>query len=138
MKEKVVRISVTIPKNLYKEFEAVAKSSGFRKRSKAVSEALKKFILEYKKLESLPKVECTGTITYTYRHDVPKLLESLLDIQHHYHDAITSLLHVHLDPERCLETIVFRGDVETFKKVVMRLKNLRTENVQYVVVPHGS
>lgn len=134
MSEKAVRISVTIPENLYREFEQVARRAGFKKRSRAVSEALKNFINEYKGLEALPKAPCTGTITFTYLHDKPKLLESLINLQHEYGKAITSSLHVHLDPERCLETIVVKGDTEIFREMVERLKTLRVENVQYVVI----
>ena len=135
MAEKAVRISVTIPEVLYREFEHVARRAGFRKRSRAVSEALKGFINEYRSLEALPKAPCTGTITFTYLHGRPGLLEALLDLQHEYGKFITSSLHVHLDPERCLETIVVKGSTGTFREIVEKLKTLRVENVRYVVIP---
>jgi len=132
-KPRVVRVSITIPENLYREFEVLAKKAGFKKRSRAVSEALKCFISEYKSLEALPKAKCTGTITFTYLHGRPGLLDELTDIQHAYSKAIVASLHVHLDPERCLETIVLRTDTELFKEIVEKLKNMRVENVRYVV-----
>jgi len=135
MSDGVVRISVTIPRSLYREFESTAKAAGFRKRSRAVSEALKRFITEYKSLEALPEGMCTGVITFTYFHDIPGLLDTLTDLQHKYSGVIAASLHVHLDEKRCLETIVIRGNTETFRKLIEKLKTLRTENVQYVVMP---
>jgi len=134
MVERVIRISVTIPEELYREFETIARKAGFKKRSRAVSEALKNFISEYKRLESLPKVPCTGTITFTYLHETPGLLDALTEIQHQYSKAIAASLHVHLDPERCLETIVVKSNTETFREIVEKLKTMRVERVQYVVI----
>ena len=135
MAEKVVRISVTIPEKLYREFESVAKKTGFKKRSKAVSEALKDFISEHKRLDSLPKASCTGTITFTYLHGTPGLLEALTEVQHKYSKVIAASLHVHLDPERCLETVVIKGDTETFREMVEKLRTMRIDKLQYVVIP---
>jgi CopG family nickel-responsive transcriptional regulator len=135
MSEKAVRISITIPEALYRKFEQVARKAGFKKRSRAVGEALKCFISEYKSLEALPKASCTGTIIFTYLHDKPGLLEAITDLQHQYGKIITSSLHVHLDPERCLETIVIKGNTEVFREIVERLKTLRVDKVQYVVIP---
>ena len=138
MSEKAVRISVTIPQALCLEFEQVAKKAGFKKRSRAVSEALKGFIREHKSLEALPKVPCTGIITFTYLHDKPGLLKAITNLQHRYGRIITSSLHVHLDPKRCLETVVVSGSTETFRRIVEELKTLKVENVQYVVIPQKS
>ena len=68
--EKVTRISVTIPENLLKEFDKTSRIVGYRKRSRAVSEAIRKFIVEHKLLEEMKLGDCAGTVTYTYNHEI--------------------------------------------------------------------
>ena len=48
MCEKETRINVTTPKSLLKDFDEVARMVGYRKRSRAVCEAVRWFVLENK------------------------------------------------------------------------------------------
>ena len=133
--EKVTRISVTIPENLLKEFDKTSRIVGYRKRSRAVSEAIRKFIVEHKLLEEMKLGDCAGTVTYTYNHEIRGLADKITEIQHKYSDIINSTLHVHLDEKICLETLTVRGNVDKVKKLIRRLKSIRIENLQYVLLP---
>ena len=48
------------------------------------------------------------------------------DIQHHYHDVITSTMHVHLEFEKCLEIIAVSGPYERVKKLKEALQRLKS------------
>ncbi|MFA5083095.1 MAG: nickel-responsive transcriptional regulator NikR, partial [Hydrogenophilaceae bacterium] len=49
-----------------------------------------------------------------YDHHERQLSERLTDMQHHAHDLVVSSMHVHLDHDNCLETLILHGDtVET-------------------------
>jgi len=48
------------------------------------------------------------------------------DIQHHFHEVITSVMHVHLEFEKCLEIIAVSGPFERVKKLKEALQKLRS------------
>ncbi len=135
MQRRAVRISVTLPAELYRDFERAAKAIGYKKRSRAVGDALQRFVAEYRTLEEVEEGICAGTITYTYKHNVRGLLDSLTDLQHEYSDVINTSLHIHLDKENCLETLAVSGKVIMVRELVKRLKTLKIGNAQYVLMP---
>jgi CopG family nickel-responsive transcriptional regulator len=53
--------------------------------------------------------EIVGTVTIVYDHHMRGLSDRLTGHQHGHHDAVISVLHVHLNPRDCLEVIVVRG-----------------------------
>jgi CopG family nickel-responsive transcriptional regulator len=135
MREKAARISITIPRSLLKDFDETTCIIGYKKRSKAVCDAIRRFVAEHKILNQLKVKSCAGTVTYTYKHHVRGLTEDLLEIQHEYSGVINATLHIHLDEENCLEILSVRGDAEKIRNLVSKLKTLKTENVQYVLLP---
>jgi len=135
MQRRAVRISVTLPAELYRDFERAAKAMGYKKRSRAVGDALQRFVAEYRTLEEVEEGICAGTITYTYKHNVRGLLDSLTDLQHEYSDVINTSLHIHLDKENCLETLAVSGKVVMVRELVKRLKTLKIGDIQYVLMP---
>ena len=50
-----------------------------------------------------PDREVFGTVTLVYDHHVRLLTEKLTELQHRYHSAILSSMHVHLDHDNCLD-----------------------------------
>ena len=49
------------------------------------------------------------------------------DIQHHFHDIILSVMHLHLEFEKCLELIAVSGPYDRVRKLkedLQRLKNI--------------
>lgn len=135
MREKAVRISITIPEDLLKDFDETIHVIGYRKRSKAVCDAIRRFVSEYKVLNQLKIKGCAGTVTYTYKHHIRGLTKSLLEIQHEYSEIINATLHIHLDEENCLEILSVKGNTEKIRSLIGKLKTLKTENVQYVLLP---
>jgi len=135
MREKAARISITIPRSLLKDFDETTRIIGYKKRSKAVCDAIRRFVAEHKILNQLKVKSCAGTVTYIYKHHIRGLTEDLLEIQHEYSGVINATLHIHLDEENCLEILSVRGDAEKIRNLVSKLKTLKTENVQYVLLP---
>ncbi|MCS7185092.1 MAG: nickel-responsive transcriptional regulator NikR, partial [bacterium] len=116
------RISVTIPKDVLNALENIMKEKGIRKRSNAITKAVELFIEENKML-SRKEEECVGTISYIFEHK-RELLDKLLDLQHTYSNEIISTLHVHLDIERCFETLVVKGKIEKIRELINELMNM--------------
>ena len=103
----LARIGIAIPEDLLEEFDRLIERRGYTNRSEAVRDLVRKELVE--ETSASPKAEVYGTVTIIYDHHARLLLDKLTEIQHHYHDAIISSLHVHLDHDNCLEVILVRG-----------------------------
>lgn len=128
-----VRFSVTVPEDLMKEFDEALSRMGYRKRSKAVQDAIRMFLSEYRwvKGEGL----CVGAILVVFNHDVKGSEEELTDIQHSYGRVVNSTLHVHLTSENCLEIIAVRGEAEEVHRLSEKLRTVKgVEVVKFVGV----
>ena len=77
-----------------------------RTRSEAVRDLVRKELVD--EIAASPTAEVYGTVTLIYDHHARLLLDKLTDIQHEYHEAIMSSVHVHLDHDNCLEVILVR------------------------------
>lgn len=131
MKE-VERISVTIPKDVLNTLENIMREKGIRKRSNVITKAVELFI-EENNMFSRKEGECVGTISYIFEHK-KELLDKLLDLQHKYSNEIISTLHIHLDVEKCFETLVVRGKIEKIRELINELMDMKLKNIGYKIV----
>ncbi|MGQ9780898.1 MAG: nickel-responsive transcriptional regulator NikR [Nitrososphaeria archaeon] len=129
--DKAARISITLPRQTLKDFEKSMREIGIRKRSTAVRKAMEAFVRENRALSGNVRTRNVGTISYVYRHDKRELLDRLLDIQHDFGNIIVSTLHVHLDAERCFETLIVRGKTREIKTFIDRLLGLELSNISH-------
>jgi CopG family nickel-responsive transcriptional regulator len=113
---KIVRVGVTFPPDLLKDFDEIIKKMGYQNRSKAVQDAVRMFISEKKWLHA-EKGTQAGVIMLLYDHEARGLETALTHIQHHYSNIICSTMHIHLSERECLETIALRGDVTKIRKL---------------------
>ena len=101
------RIGVAIDTDLLEKFDRLIEQRGYTNRSEAFRDLIRDELVE-KNWES-PDSHVVGTVTLVYDHHVRMLSEKLTDIQHDYHHAVLSTLHVHLDHDHCLEVLVVKG-----------------------------
>ena len=127
MSNDLMRFSVAMPENLLMQFDQLVAKRGLAKnRSEVIRDLVR---------EALVEEECTvlgrevmGTLTIVYNHHTTDLQSKLHDIQHRYLDAIISSMHVHLDPENCLEVIVLRGesgDVRDIANILLGVRGVK-------------
>jgi len=109
------RIGVAIDTDLLNKFDKLIGQRGYTNRSEAFRDLIRDELVE-KTWES-PESQVVGTVTLVYDHHVRMLNEKLTGIQHDYHHAILSTLHVHLDHDNCLEVVVVRGRSAEVRKV---------------------
>jgi CopG family nickel-responsive transcriptional regulator len=115
-KEKVARISMSLPDALLNDFDETSKKKGYFKRSEAIRDALRNFILESKWTTDENAV-LTGTISLVYDHEVRSLVDKLTDIQHDSGVLIKASLHLHLDEHNCMEIIAMEGKAKELRKL---------------------
>jgi CopG family nickel-responsive transcriptional regulator len=92
----LARIGIAIPEELLAEFDRLIERRGYATRSTA---------------------EVYGAVTLIYDHHARLLLDKLTDLQHQYHEAVMSSVHVHLDHDNCLEVILVRGKSASVRKL---------------------
>jgi len=123
-KEKVARISMSLPEELLADFDETSKKKGYFKRSEAIRDALRNFILESKWTTDEDAV-VTGTISLVYDHEVRSLMDKLTDVQHDSGILIKASLHLHLDEHNCMEIIAMEGKAKELKKLSEEILGIR-------------
>ena len=113
---KIIRVGVTFPPDLLKDFDKLIRKMGYQTRSKAVQDAVRMFVSEKKWLHE-EKGTQAGVIMILYDHEVRGLEDSLTHIQHHYTNIICSTMHIHLSERECLEAIAVKGDASKVRKL---------------------
>ena len=105
------RITITLDDDLVEQFEAFRKQRGYGNRSEAFRDLIRDR-LGAEQLASAVGGDCLATLTYVYNHHQRELACRTTQLSHDHHDLAVSTLHVHLDHDNCMETVVLRGPLE--------------------------
>ena len=109
------RIGVAISTDLLDKFDKLIEKRGYTNRSEAFRDLIRNELVQEVVGES--DSEVFGTVTLVYDHHARMLTDKLTEIQHKYHSAVLSNLHVHLDHDNCLEVILVRGKATVVRKL---------------------
>ncbi len=120
---KVTRFSVSLSAQLLAEFDRLIAKKAYASRSKAIGDAIRSYIMDYKWSEE--KEAGFGVITILYDHTVRGVTEKIIEVQHHFHDLINSNTHLHLDEENCLEVLIVKADAGKINALASKLQALR-------------
>lgn len=117
--EKTLRISISLDSNSYKLLENLRKEENYGNRSEFLRDLVREYL---KKKTSKKNVNSVGVIVIIYNHRQRMLEEKLTEFQHSYFKVIYSTTHIHLDREKCLESVVLKGKAKDIKKIFNILK----------------
>jgi CopG family nickel-responsive transcriptional regulator len=120
------RFTISLEDELASQFQDYIDEHGYKNRSEAMRDLIREK-LENKRLEQA-EGSCIGTLTYLYDHHERELAKRLTQTHHHHHDLSISTLHVHLDHDNCMETVVVKGnikDVQQFASSVITQAGVR-------------
>lgn len=117
-----VRFGISIHPELLSKFDELIEAKGYQNRSEAIRDLIRKFLVEKEWEED---EEIIGTVTIVYNHHTRELPDTVTEFQHHHYRSILSSLHVHLDPDNCLEVIVLRGRAGEIRRFADRLIGTR-------------
>jgi CopG family nickel-responsive transcriptional regulator len=127
------RITISVDDELAQAFERLVERRGYLNRSEAFRDLVRKELDQASLGEGAAKAEkhaktdkhgkggrykpvqarhCVAALSYVYNHHERQLANRLTEIQHARHDVAVAALHVHLDHDNCLETLVLRGPLE--------------------------
>lgn len=102
------RFTISLDDDLASAFDAWIASRAYANRSEAVRDLLRAE-LQSADLRDGRATFCVASLSYVYNHHERELAERLTGLQHDHHDLAVSTMHVHLDHQHCLETVVLRG-----------------------------
>ncbi|MFC1486348.1 hypothetical protein ACFLRN_01480 [Thermoproteota archaeon] len=60
-----------------------------------------------------------------YNHEMRELESDLTDTQHTFETIISASMHVHINKDKCLETITVKGPAKKIKRLVEKLRARR-------------
>ncbi len=134
------RISISVDSELATAFDAFLRRRGYGNRSEAVRDLIRR-ALEEERLEEADPPHCVASLTYVYNHHERELASRLTGSQHEHHDLAHATLHVHLDHDHCLETVILRGatqEVREFADGVCAQRGVRHGRLHLVPVQESS
>jgi len=115
----LVRFSVSVERPLFERLESLVCQSGYENRSEYVRDLIREKLVEK---EWKAGEEAIGTITLVYNHHLRQLSDRLAKVQHHHHEHILAVTHVHLDHDYCVEAILIRGKAEEIRHIADELR----------------
>ncbi len=133
------RITMSIDEKLASEFDALIAARGYTSRSEAMRDLLRREVEASRAAEDAQS-HCVASLSYVYNHHARELAERLTDAQHAHHDMIVASMHVHLDHEHCLESVVLKGPtaaVRAFAEKVQAERGVRHGCLNAISVEAG-
>lgn len=129
------RITISLDEALAREFDALIERRGYRNRSEAIRDLLRKQ-LEAARSEK-ESGYCVANLSYVYNHHARDLAERLTELQHAHHDLTVATMHAHLDHDNCLESVILRGptaSVRAFTDALTAERGVRHGQINIVSV----
>jgi CopG family transcriptional regulator, nickel-responsive regulator len=124
-RERVTRISMSLPTNLLLDFDNSMSKSGYTDRSKALQTAIHSFINNYEWEDGGNSEYGAGAIIMLYDNHAYNQDKKSIQIQHEYREVISATTHLHLDGDNCLETIMVTGKIKKIKDLAKSLSQNR-------------
>jgi len=116
------RFSISLDEQLLEQFDGYIRPRGYSNRSEAVRDLIRKVLVNE---EWEQDSEVVGVVSIVYNHHQPQLQEKITELQHTYHNLITSTTHVHMEHHNCLEVTIVKGRVTLVRELAENLMALR-------------
>lgn len=102
------RVTISLDETLATAFDQHIEAQGYASRSEAVRDLVRRAIDNPSATNGAGI--CVANLSYVYNHHIRALAQRLTEMAHHQHDLVVATMHVHLDHENCLESIILKGD----------------------------
>lgn len=134
------RFTISLDSQLAADFDRLIAARGYGNRSEAVRDLVRALLERERAAQSESGHEngyCVANLSYVFNHHERDLAERLTELQHGQHDLTVATLHVHLDHENCLESVMLRGParaVRAFADALIAERGVRHGMVNLVAV----
>ncbi|MGQ0618988.1 MAG: nickel-responsive transcriptional regulator NikR [Panacagrimonas sp.] len=130
------RFTISIDDDLADAFDAWAHRHRYQQRSEAFRDLLRAQI-EQERFEFQEADHCVAALSFVYNHHERDLASRLTSGQHEHHGLVMATLHVHLDHDHCLETVLLRGRTDrvgSYAQSVIAERGVRHGRVHQIPV----
>ena len=135
-KEKVVRFSVSLPSELFVEFDKRVEALDYSSRSEYVRDLIREKMVQ-DEWDKKSKEKMLGVLCIAYSHHQSDLVMQMLEFEHHAKVEIICTNHLHVDHENCMESINLRGtadEIEKFSAKIAGLKGVKFAKLTKVAI----
>lgn len=120
----LIRFGVSIEKELLDNFDKLVSKRSYSTRSESIRDLIRDALIE-QKIEADSQTIVLGSLTLVYDHHASNLLQEMANIQHHHHDLILSVMHLHVSHDDCLEVLALNGKVSQISELSNNLISLK-------------
>jgi CopG family nickel-responsive transcriptional regulator len=119
----VVRISLSLPSEVYEGLDQLIQARGYENRSQAVGEILRKELVTHRRNQ--PESVMAGTISLFYDEGKSGIQSKVSAILRTHVKEVVSSLSVMLEDQRRMEVLVVQGPVQVLDSLVRDLNACR-------------
>ena len=113
------RITFSLPDETAERFFSFFAEPGYTNRSEAFRDLIRK--AEADRLSASDDQPCAAVVSYVFNHNERRLAERTTETQHEHLDVVHSVMHVHVGPEDCLESLVLLGKTGSVLEAANRI-----------------
>lgn len=122
-KEKLSRISVSLPESLLSDLDRMVDDKNYDSRSQALVDMIHKQLNEHFEDEGAHVM--AGTINLVYDHSIPNLQKHLAELQYKYLDEVISCLNVNLTKAQTMSVVLVQGPTARLKTIANEMISQR-------------
>jgi CopG family nickel-responsive transcriptional regulator len=122
-KDKLRRISISLPESLLDGLDQMTNERGFESRSQAICDMINLQLNEHR--EKQGREIMTGTVNLMYNHATQGLQKKLHDLQFEFIDEVISSLNVNLTHTNTLSIILVQGPADKLNMIADKMITLR-------------
>ncbi len=122
-KEKLSRISISLPESLLDGLDQMVNERGFESRSQAICDMINLQLNDHRAKQGHEVM--TGTVNLVYNHSTPGLQKKLHDLQFEFIDEVISSLNVNLTHTNTLSIILVQGPADKLNMIANKMITLR-------------
>lgn len=114
--DKVTRISISLEPKLLKEFDKIIKKKDYKKRSEAIRDVIRDYIMKEKHEATI-----VGLIKVVYDHRINK---SLRDVENEYSCLVKASMQTPIDKHKSIYVVIVKGKKHRINKFIEKIKGL--------------
>lgn len=114
-------VSLSLPRPLLEQTDALVRERGYRGRSELVRAALREFVKAQRREEA-----AAGHLNAIVVLGYPEKCErAVTEVRHAHNDLVTSMLHAHTVRGRCATVLLSEGPADKMRRFLAELRGVR-------------
>ena len=116
-------VSITLPNELLRKFDAFIENRGYYSRSEAFRDAIRNLISE-SELAKLESGNAAATIMITCDYARKDVDLKMTEVRHEFDDIVIENVHRHIGEKYCLEIFIAEGNNDRILNLINRLRGM--------------